>query len=294
MSRFPSQSVSAPSTKDAGITLAIEDVLASVGFLPSALVGSLSERQFQLVDHHRRKTIKSYTGPGGRRAQKLIALRLSRYGSKPGASVISDLTGESFATRAKEGPLSGRAIERLEEGGNVTTAEPMIVPIGAGAREIRGGVMPTKQFVDAVKGRRFRFVKTARGVLAVVTYAGRGRQLFLGAPTRLTRVGEKSVVLGILSKKRKQRKLLNFFDTFDAVRPKHEAAMAKDLDLAMTSAGRAKLQKRLDGRVAERAAYKAAMAQVLAGDAKAFGPAKKAARAAALAVRAGNKIGGAE
>lgn len=264
-----------------GFSLRLSQVLATVGFMPAALVGSLSERNFQLVDHHRRSVIKRYAGPGGLRAKRAIATRLFRYGSKPNPNSIEDVVGESFAAATQEESLfEKRSLVRLEEGGSYQAKEAMIIPIGAGAREIRGGVIPTKQFADALKAHRFRIINTARtrGLL-VVDYARRGK------------VGERSVIMGKIIMGRTQRPLLNFYARFEDVKGKHLAAMEKDVELAMTAAGQAKLQTRLDDKAAERAAYKSALREVLNANPGAFAEAKKAARAAALAVRTGNKVG---
>lgn len=275
------------------VGLSIDEVIAQVGFLDATLLGAVRERFYQATDHHRRSVFKHVkaTWPGGLKAMRMVASRFHRYSA---GDSLSKLKGESFAAYSTKNPaLDREALERLETGGKVNPSGMMAIPIGAGARQIRGRLIPTKQFTDALKNRQFVVIngKTVKGLLVKVYDATRRKG---------EAIGERSVILGKLIKGRTQRPLLGFYDSADRVMPKHQAQMEKDLEAALTVAGRQRLQRRMDSRAAQSAAYRSvfqagkAEVEKLTGKdaAKGYSALRRAASEAAKAVRA-NRVTGA-
>lgn len=271
--------------KSLEVHLDMSQVLATCGVIPAALAGALAARNFDLLSHHRKSIIKNArTWPGGVRAQRAIASRLARYGSKYGkqAETISDVRGESFAATMspKPGaPLVGDALSTLETGRTVNTNEAMIVPILAGRISGSSGTLKTKQFVDAIKNHTFQIIAKgrARG-LVIVEYAARkvkGEQL-----------GVRSVIIGKLTKRREQSPMLKFFESFERVLPKHLAQMGEDMESALTAAGLARLSRKRETQAAQHAAWKEAYAASLASLPGKYPEARKAGAAAAKLVRA--------
>ena len=271
--------------KSLEIRLDMSEVLATCGCVPASLAGALSARSFDLLSHHRKAVIKNAkTWPGGAKAQRAVASRLFRYGSKNGeqASAISDVQGQSFAASTSEpsSPFAGGSLGKLESGGTVSTNQPMIVPIARGLNN--DGLTKSRMFINAIKNHTFDVITQGKG---------RGLVILQHAANNKDQNDEKfrgwrSVVIGKLLKSRRQSPMLRFFESFERIVPKHKADMEKDLGDALTAAGLAKLDRRADVQAAQRGAYRAAYAEALANLPGKHAKARAAGAAAAKLVRA--------
>lgn len=257
----------------ASISADVSAVVAQIGYLPPALTGALAYENYNLVDHHRRSVLKHHKLPGGKAAQRFLASRLHRYGSKKDPTELADLVGESFAA-AQTGKTFGRErFRKLEEGGERTTSRWFAVPIGALQLKSPGA--------RSAAYRRFREQLSAHMLVVV------GKGLLIrrdahdqGAKTKVVKI------IGKLVRARREQPMLGFQEQFDRVLPGHMARYDKALDLAMTEAGRDRLARDLQTRARGAAAYRAVYDQFLNANAGKFSEARRVAKAAAKAARA--------
>lgn len=260
---------------DAGFDIKAEGVsrvLAELGFIPAIMPAVISERIKDAVDHHKRGVLKDARAdfPGGRRAQKFLASRLYGYGRTTGSQLptkMSQVRGESFAVEGREGLL-----ENLERGGTRTSATAMAIPLvpryqGARNRARWQSKLDNLEF-DVIPGRS----------LLVETLGGRRR----GG----TRVGLRSEIVGFLAKRTTVRGLLRFFARWEQNLSRVTAKLDSDLEKAMTAAGRAALQTRIETKAAADRAYGFVKAEYLNRNPGDIKGAARAARNAARLVRA--------
>jgi hypothetical protein len=248
----------------------IEGVVATVGLLPSALIGALGEVNFDFMDRHRRSVIKYSTM--GRGGQKFIAAGLHRYGrKKENPEKLADVVGESFAA-AQTGRLAGRTFKLLEEGGPVAAREWMAIPVGA--IKLTGGARRAalKRFERQLKAGEL--IQIQGGLLVNKTQEDR-----VG--------GAASRVVGVLRRRRDAgRPRIAFYQQFERLIPLQMAKYEKAAELALTAAGRARLTANVERANVGRAAYSAAFRQYLEANPGKHAEAKKVALAAKRAARA--------
>ena len=250
--------------------------MATVGFIPSGLIGALAERNYDLVDHHRRTVLKTHEMPAGRRATRWLATRMHRYGAlTQSPTSLDELQGESFAaSQPDKGIIDPDRIESLEEGGDVRTREQMAIPIGAGRQSVGGRESnATAAFVRALERREFDIIDTprARGLLILELNARRGKNP----------LGQRTAIMGILRRHRHQRKMIGFYQAWDDIVPRHLPRYEKALEMALTAAGQAALEHRNEVKNAGRVAWKREFERYINANPGNFRGAKQAATSAA-------------
>lgn len=272
----------------------IEEVLKTVGYMPSALIGALGSRNRDFTDHHKRKTLKSYLRfQGGDRARRMIASRMFGYGSKRNPERIADVQGESFlASKSEVGQLTAESILAFEQGATVTTGEAMAIPIGRGRPFT--GVFANRAIWTGKRGgksklnpRDFKLIKNDEG-----------QTLIIDARAKSIRSAAKKghgglIIVGILARRRHQPKRLGFMQAATAIIPKHLAHMESDIDKAMTAAGRASLEAANAIMSRRRQAFARVYREFLDANPRKFAKARAVARAASRAVKADPAGGGA-
>lgn len=267
----------------------IGPVVATLGGIPPAVAGAISEAHFDLLDHHRRSVIKNVQAkfPGRRSAAKYIATRLFRYGRKrANLEFIEDAQGESFGV-SRPDLFGDDNLGNLEEGRQIDASGYMAVPIAAGLQQRAWGATKSGVFGKLQKDGKLRVVyRKGRPALLVADHeARRGRNA----------VGERTAVYAVLLKERHQRALLGFYPAFDTVVPRHAEKYDRVIELALTEAGRQKLAQDNTARAAGREAFSLARAQAIAkglSAADARKVAADAAREARKVVRSGGSSGG--
>lgn len=266
----------------------IEEVLATVGYMPSALIGALSARNRDFVDHHKRSVLKMLNFVAGDRSRRMIASRMFGYGSKPNAAELGEVQGESFlASTTKVGQLSSSSIEAFEDGRDIGTKEGMAIPFGPGLPF--KGVFANRPIWRGAAGENklgdFDFVQVGGKTLIV---DNRERTLKRRAKGGLAG----GVIVGILLKRRHQAKRLRFMDAANKIAPAHQARMESDVDKAMTEAGRAALEESNKLLSSRREAWASAYRTFLTANPRAFTKARAVANAARRAVKADSLAGG--
>jgi hypothetical protein len=274
------------------------EVLATVGYIPSALVGSLGEAIYDHMSHHRKSVIGaaglSFSNPA--RGRRFVASRLFAYGRRrPNPRRLSDLAGESFAAalasagKTKDGgrfPITKQQLELLERGGNQTTREAMAIPIGEGLNEsgpYKGRFKPAA--AKAIRERRTDLVvRPGRPTLIVQELAASRR----GGVD----LGVRSQVIGILSKKRAQAPVLGFFEQARRIESKHAAKYDRVIEQALTASGREALSERSKSLEIGAKAYRAEFAKLIGADPGNHAGARRAAEQAAREARRGALRGG--
>lgn len=260
------------------------EVVATLGGLPDVVAAALKEATFDAVNHHRRHVLKHNQMPSmakggkqGKGGQKLLASLLHRYSrASDNAARPMDISGESFGAAQLD-----KLLENLERGAMITTREAMAIPIDGGMATIKGQQITHANFRKFLAQRKLDIVPTKRGALLVHKARASKAQ------------GMRSVVYGILLKRRKQRPLMGFEKAWTTIEARHVAKFDRILEQAITEAGRAKLGKQLEARQADTAAYKAELAKLVAANGGKVSPqikaaATKAAKAArALAIEKG-------
>ena len=261
----------------------LQEVMATVGFIPSGLIGALAERNYDLVDHHRRTVLKTHDMPAGLRATRWLATRLHRYGATtPSPTTLDELQGESFAAgQPEKGILDPKRIASLEDGGDVHTREQMAIPFGAGVQHIAGREgTPTAAFTRALERREFDIIDTprARGLLILELNARRGKHA----------IGQRTAIMGVLRRSRHQRKMIGFYQSWGDILPRHLPRYDQAVDMSLTAAGQAALEHRTQTRHAGRVAWKQEFERFLGAHPGNFRGAKQAAISAARAARSLN------
>lgn len=257
-------------------TINLAPLLATLGGIPPAVAGAISEVTFDLVDYHRKKVLtRTEKFPGRRGAQKYLAARLFRYGRKrPDPTEIQDVQGESFAV---EGGTRSGAMRNLEEGADIDTSSYMIIPIESGLQERAWGHTKAGRFASLMK----------QGKIFIMYRKGKP-PLLVSRPKR----GDPKVY-AVLLKHRHQRKLLQFYAAYDEVWAKKQAGFDRVLELALTEAGRSTLARENMAAKAGRDVFSAMRAEALRNGLS-FGEAKKVAKAASSAARRAIRGGKAE
>lgn len=280
----------------------LEEVIATVGYMPAALIGALHEANFDFMSHHRKSVIGHNTAPDKRRFGRMIATRLHRYGATTrNPTRLDELQGESYAAPLRSdkfGGLDDKHLRALEEGGNVNSREAMAIPIAAGLQARAPGTRPTPLFAKALKAwheRRGGNRKFARGLQFDVVRTSTGQVLLvleLDARRGKNAVGARTQVMGVLKRRRRQRAMLGFYAQVDRIQPKHEAKYERIIEQASTAAGQAALERRTNAAVDGRRAFQQAFTKYLdanpgnnAGARKAGEIAAREARKLALAPR---------
>ena len=248
--------ISATTLKTGGDELSVSvdgiyDVVATLGFVPPALVGVLAARFYDLMDHHRKKVANNArdTWPGGgRAAQKFIFAYSSVYGSKNRGKPqgFGDLVGESFLVSPAS--VAGRFWENFERGGRVSAGGVMTVPFEKGSGPIgrqnlfasrvqktfaKLGISSEK--ANAVIGRTKGRFDITRGGLLTQT----------GEANARTGEGLRTIFVGKLSRSVNRRPILKFNASFEAIFPKHAAKFDDAMERALTIAGNESLKSEL-------------------------------------------------
>lgn len=264
----------------------IAPVFATLGGIPPAVAGAISEAHFDLLDHHRRSVIKHAQAafPGRRSAAKYIATRLFRYGrKKANIEFIEDAQGESFGV-SRPDLFGDDNLENLEEGPQISASDYMAVPIAAGLQQRAWGTTKSGVFGKLQKDGKLQIVyrKGKPALLVAEHEARRGRNA----------VGERTAVYAVLIKQRHQRALLAFYPTFDSIVPRHADKYDRVIELALTEAGRQKLATDNTARNAGREAFAIARAEALAKGLSSSDARKVAADASREARKAVRSAGG--
>ncbi len=228
----------------------LAEIHATLGFVPSCLVAALGEGQRDFIDHLKKSTLKrvALTFPSKDRAQRMIASRFFGYSGTARRDYLGGegppetwkLDGEAFiASRSGVGQLDPRNVQAYQEGRDVKASEWMAVPTKAGMPYT--GAFQNVPIWQRVAGglREFLFVTVKRknGGTVVLIVDDRKR-----TESKMKKKGltgwENLPVVGIFVKRRLQRKLLQFYEAAAEIAPKHAAKMDRDVEKAMTAAGR--------------------------------------------------------
>jgi hypothetical protein len=264
----------------ASIKMNLAEVVASVGLIPAALIGSIGMLNYDLVSHQRLKTLKDHGLPGGRQAQKMLATRLFGYGRKVKSPTrISELEGESFAAAVSGETFGGEQLKDMETGRLVSSREPMAIPLGAAS--LRGGARSAAmaRFRKQLKNREL--VRVGKGLLVL-----RKTQESHMARASAGRAARGSTrIVGVLLRGRTQRPMLGFYRAFDAILPTHMGKYEKAMEQSLTAAGREAMEGRNTVAEAMNAARIAVMRKYLAANPGNVPAARRAANRAAADVR---------
>ncbi len=259
-----------------------------LGNLPPALIGALGRRFADFADHHKKSVLKDARSrfAARDRAVRMLASRIFGYGSPRNATTIGDLRGESFLASREgndEHPLGRDYFLALETGRPINTTDAMAVPIGRG-RPYRGVFANVAIWARAGGGRGslasrgFSFVPGPNGRTLIVDE--RERSL-----SRAAREGHRGdLVVGILTRRRRQGKLLSFVDEAERIAPKHLARMERDVELAATAAGREALASRTLAAEAGSAEFRRVYREALEANPRKFAAARRAAARASREV----------
>lgn len=254
----------------------IDEAFFTLGYMPAALIGALGERNFDLVNHHRRGVLKDVAAdfPGGRLAQQAIASSLHRYGKRRGdPRSLEDLQGESFAASSDDSPFGRGVLHVLQHGGVVAARKAMAVPIIPPGTHGSARAAIRRRFREALAAKDARVTKSGY----IVKDASRG--------------AARSVILGRIVRSRRQRKLLRFYERFDAILGRHLPKYDADIRACMMIAGRAALERRTKMRGVQTAAWRETYAKYLDANPGKFAEARRVAYEAAKAARR-RSIGG--
>lgn len=212
------------------IDVRLGQVLATVALMPAAVQSAFRERLYDLLSHHRLSVLKHHQLPSKRRAQQMLASRTYRYTRADAAGALGGglgVVGEGFLA-AESGQTYGRdAFKRLEEGGEVSAREAMIIPVGAGRRL-------------ALRDRA-AWERLLHGDVDLIR-APSGRMLLVRQSIRKGSI--KETIYGVLSRRRRQPAQLGYYRQFDSVQGRHVAKLEADLDRAQTAAGQAAIVER--------------------------------------------------
>lgn len=278
----------------------VEPVIEMLGALTPALAAVLASVNWELLSHHRSAVLKHHRFPGGRASQRMLGSRIFRYGAKVRAPVrIDDAVGEVFAAAESGETFGETAFVDWEKGRRIGASGYMAVPVGEGVKDTPKGRRATAKFRRLLTAREFRiaWVREGLGLLYVTLSGAQRRRRDVkrqredgGTNLRTAR----RLVMGMLIRKRVQRPILDFYKRFDAVAPGHMKDYESAVALALTEAGRIKLERRAVNQVeAERRGAEAftRMKSAMLGGGYPSGHAKRAAaiarRRAIQAYRAG-------
>lgn len=247
------------------VNMRLSNVLRTLGYMPAIAIRALAERNFDTLSYHRSSVLKHHGLPGRRKAQRMLAANLRRQVRKIKADTIEDVAGEGYAVGLREQNAAGwgKFLASLEEGASIKANEPMAVPLP--------GRQP-KKFRELLAAGKLTMI--GKGLLVQET-KGRGN----------ARLGARTILWGKIILKRKQRALLKFYPQWDAVQGKVSARYDRDMELVMTEAGQARLERTLNANAAGRAAAKTEMQRFLAANPGKHREARTAASKVAQQVR---------
>lgn len=257
----------------------VQRAVNAVANLPAAVRGAVRALVFDVVDNHRLRVI-SRAGknfPGKRQAQKMVAARTRRYAKvDTRLGQIAGILGESFARPLKGDERGDQRLRILETGGVVTSRRPMFVPLGATAREQREN------------RQRFQAGKSSGAIEVVRTRAGKALVIEVGYRGGGQASAVSSRTIGILTRRRVQRPLLQFYPIWDETIVRRKDDFVRALSMAMTTAGQERLIAQTARLVDAAQAYRDTMRIIKRLDPGAsFTDAKAIADEAARAVRQG-------
>lgn len=270
--------MSTPTPSQPAVTAEVKmgAVLGMVATMPAAVQGAMRTGLFDVLSHHRLSVIKSAAGwPGKRRAQAMVASRLHRWTKENQGD--AGLTGQAFAAAVKGQTFGRDAFKRFEDGASVSSADPFVVPIGAGRAMVDSNIKGRRQaFRDLLKSDRVHLVQGSGGRIFVVrTLKGRGR----------AQKGLRSELLGILSRRRTERPRLGYRSAFDRVVNEDLPKLARIVELGATVAGRQSLRRADTLKRAGQEAYSRTFREYLSANPRKFVEARKAASEARQAAR---------
>lgn len=268
MSQTP-QSPQSPAFK---VEAKIGEVIATLGYVPAIMPIALAERAYDAVSHHRLGVLSDARTkfPGKRKAQKFLAAKLRRYGPKDPVTV-TDARVKSIAIEDDTERMGEDALLLLEQGGDVSAREPMIIGLNR---------------LDEEERKNLKYIPTAR----VYILFKQGRKYLDKEQKDLGRIGDRTMIFPV-TRVRKARKLLGYFARWDANLPRVLDKYGRDLEMMLRVAGQATLARRIELNSRARSAGRLAYATVLAGSPEAHAQARQAAKLAAQRVRA-DKVGG--
>lgn len=213
-------------------------VLETLGYIPAGMGAIMKVRGYDLVVHHRRRTIKNAANwPGGRQAQKMVAANFRRYSrldreTTAGAGAFK-VVAESFMRIRTDPNL--RDVDdlfvNLEQGGTLTSKSAMLIPVGKG--------LTTRRWSQLIASRQLTLIPRPGKAPLLIKFIGPRRS------GKGEGFGGNAELYGVLARSRRQRPLLGFFDTFNSVLPLHLRKMDQSLDRMLTEAGRAANAKEL-------------------------------------------------
>lgn len=266
------------------------EVEATIGYLPAAVAGALSEALYNMHDHHKRRVLKGHRLPGGLAATRFLASRFFIRGrrTRDVPVRIADAEGESFMAAASGETFGPSALRQLEEGGDIASGALMAVPVDEGRVGVANrGSRTSANFRRLLSQRRLRIIPARRGGKAVALLVNITKERRVKGELRRSR----PQLVGVLVRRRRQGRMLGFHAAFDSVAPRHLARLERVLTLGMTAAGRIALEREGAEAAGARSAARTARAAHLAGNPADFAGARKAAVAAARLARGGGGDG---
>jgi len=253
--------MTAANAKPLDVSMQISNVLGTLGYMPAIAIRALAERNFDTLSYHRSSVLKHHGLPGRRKAQKMLAVNLRRQVRSLKAETIEQTAGEGFGVGLSGQTEWGGFLKNLEEGAEIKASSPMAIPF----------MRPTR-FRQLLAAGKLKMISGGR---LVEETKGRGQ----------ARLGAKSVLWGMLHMRRRQRRLLSYYAQWDLVMAKVLPRYDRDLDLVLTEAGRARIERKLNADAAGRAAARSEMARFLGENPGKHAEARRAAAAVASQVR---------
>ena len=264
MTRAPSGPSPAASKAMLSIGVRAQNVLGTLGYMPTVMLAALAERNWDTVSHHRQSVLKHHGLPGKRRAQKMLGANLRRQvRRRDNPQSIDDVRAEGFGVtlpgQRNEGYSSswGDFLQHLEEGAEITASDWMAIPTTG----------KVAMFRKQLAAGKLRVVK--RGILIRDVGGQHARSEFMG----------------VLRFGRTQRPMLGYYRRFDSVVQEAVEQYEKDLDRVLTAAGRARLERTITTNRAARDAFRQAFQEFMRDNPGRAAEARKAANEAAKAVR---------
>ncbi len=217
------------------------EVMATLHAIPQALVEALAFRNYDYLSHARSSLIAEAgrAWPGRRGAQKLVASRTFRYGRTSATPTrLDQVKGEAFVAANTGETFGDERFKIFEEGGSVASRKPSAVPVEA--LRLTGAARKRAE-------EKFRAM-LAGGELQLVG----GRYLIYREPfTRVkridgsfmpsVRIGQRTRLLGVLTRSRKEPARLKFFATHAEKWAKHSPKYDRAIEQSLDAAGQAAL-----------------------------------------------------
>lgn len=222
----------------------LEEVVNTIGYIPAVLTAFIANVNFEALDRHRRAILKYNRFPAKRKAQQALAASLHRYGRKfPDPVELSDATGEGFFAGGYLGDLGPDYGKALEYGADITADTPFIVPVGAG-RTVGGAT--NKTLARMLKEKKLSAIlRKGKHPLLV--------RMVEGKRARWT-------IYGILTFKRRQRPMLDFFKNWNDTEARFGPEYDKAIAMALTESGRQAMRQRTSNDEERLTAYRSGYA----------------------------------